>query len=282
MRRQHFESSSALSFPFHSLYYPPFRLSSRLWHLFDTEDTPGAKNSLFVSHPLHWDKGSWKGVKGVKVSPHQSGRYCQQVACSHSSANAGPPNDCALTTLYQSNTVLVTLQATCRTSEGKRQTDWLHSLSLGHCPILSALSSFPSLPFLTALACRRGLRPASHFLINNTDALWNGRIVGGGGVKCAGDERSGGKTEQRGGMSTGDWRGHVVKSEREGKKWRVELMCTAARSAEYVMWSQRRWSQSWVGALGELLASVFFSIKPPAATKLPPLTRNCARNANNT
>lgn len=60
------------------------------------------KIAFSTSHPLRRDKGSWKGVKGVKVSPRQSGRFCQRVACSHSSASAAPPNDSAMTTLYQS------------------------------------------------------------------------------------------------------------------------------------------------------------------------------------
>lgn len=50
--------------------------------------------------------------QGVKVSSHQFGRFCQQVAGSDFSNKAGPQNDCALTTLHQSNTVPMTLQAT--------------------------------------------------------------------------------------------------------------------------------------------------------------------------
>lgn len=50
--------------------------------------------------------------QGVKVSSHQFGRFCQQVAGSDFSNNACPQNDCAMTTLHQSNTVPVTLQAT--------------------------------------------------------------------------------------------------------------------------------------------------------------------------
>lgn len=108
----------------HSLYSVQFSAHHFIYCVFSAmKTTRTPKIALPDSRLFRRDKGSWKGVEEVKVSPHQSGRFCQRVACSHSSASAAPPNDCTVTTLYQSNTVLVTPQGTQSTSEGKRQTD---------------------------------------------------------------------------------------------------------------------------------------------------------------
>lgn len=62
---------------------------------------------VLSSHPFHRDKGSWKGVKEVTVSPRQCGRFCQRVACSHFSASTAPPIESATTALYQSNALFL-------------------------------------------------------------------------------------------------------------------------------------------------------------------------------
>lgn len=64
------------------------------------------------------------------------------------------------------SSVLVTLPATWSTTEGSRQTDWLHSLSLGHYTALSTLcmpSSFISLSFLSHPPVWEAFRPSLHF-----------------------------------------------------------------------------------------------------------------------
>lgn len=125
--------------------------------------TPMPEIALSTSHLLHWDKGSWKGVKGVRVSPRQCGRFCQRVACSHFSANIAPPND----NPSQSDVVflwpykLPGAQVTLR----DRQTD--HTACLGiiiqPCLTLSTPSSFLAHPFSHPPSCPRGLWPPLQF-----------------------------------------------------------------------------------------------------------------------
>lgn len=132
------------------------------------------KIALSTSHPLHRDKGSWKEVKGVKVSPHQSGRFCHWVAGSHSSASVPPPNDSAMTTLYQSKALLLWPHKLPAASieVRDRQKDYTARLLviIQPRPALSTPSS-PSCLFLPPppVYC---IWPPLHLFVNNKGALW--------------------------------------------------------------------------------------------------------------
>lgn len=152
------------------LHYFLFSTYHLTYCVFSTRTTTlRPKIALSTSHPLHRDKGSWKGVKGVRISPRQCGRFCQRVACSHFSASTAPPNESATTTLYQSDAVfmwphkLPGAQVTVR----DRQTD--HTACL---LIIIQPSSFPCSSFLTPTSLSEGPLTPITFLVNNTGALW--------------------------------------------------------------------------------------------------------------
>lgn len=159
------------------LHYFLFSTYHLTYCVFSTRTTTlRPKIALSTSHPLHRDKGSWKGVKGVRISPRQCGRFCQRVACSHFSASTAPPNESATTTLYQSDAVflwprkLPGAQVTVR----DRQTDHTACLLIiiQPCLTLSPPSSFSCSSFLTPTSLSEGPLTPITFLVNNTGALW--------------------------------------------------------------------------------------------------------------
>lgn len=169
-------------------------------------------------------------------------------------------------------------QATWCYSEGKRQTDWLHGLSLGHytalsdpvCPLIFLLAFFYT-PFLME-------RPSTFiaFLVNNTSGLskeekWqNGwQVRWRGGKKpvwneenklpklvwmCCGGRKNEwtGRKQKTGGMSTGEWRGHVVES--KGKRGR-----TGGQSTLSLLNASRNMRCGWLGGccLRALIINLF-------------------------
>lgn len=85
-----------------SLVLPfPYRLT---YCVFSTPSTtPDAKNTSSHLPPTSLGQRLLERSQGVKVRTRQSRRFCQRVAGGHRSASAAPPNDSAMTTLYQSN-----------------------------------------------------------------------------------------------------------------------------------------------------------------------------------
>lgn len=122
----------------HRLGAPLFHLSSHLLCLFNTDDDPDTKNSSFHLPPASMgqrlmEKGQGGESQNSSIWEILSAGCLRPLVCQR----------CPSKWLCHDNpvpiksTVLVTPQATWSTSEGKRQTGWLHSLSLGHYTALS-------------------------------------------------------------------------------------------------------------------------------------------------
>lgn len=156
----------------HCLHSSPFHLSSHSLFLFNTDDDPDTKNSSFHLPPASSGQGLMERGQGGESQPSSiwkilSAGCLQPLLCQR----------CPSKWLCHDNpvpiksTVLVTPQATWSTSEGRRQTDWLHSLSLGHYtalsnpvyPFIFLLLLFSYTPFLS----QRPSTPIA-FLVNNT------------------------------------------------------------------------------------------------------------------
>lgn len=149
--------------------------STHLQGLFNTKTTHIPKIALSVSHLLNRDKGSKeKGSRGWKsalinledsVSRLPAATPLPMLALQMTV----PCQPCTNQTLFSWPHKLPGA-----TVKGKRQTDWLHSLSLGHYTALS--DPVCPLIFLLAFSCTLFLmeRPLTFiaFLVNNTSALW--------------------------------------------------------------------------------------------------------------
>lgn len=156
------------------LLFPPPQINS-FTGSFQHEDNPYTKNSSSVSHLLNRDKGSkekgWRGWKSAFVSLEDCVSRLPAATPLPMLAlkRTAPCQPCTNQTLFSWPHKLPGA-----TVKGSRQTDWLHSLSLGHytalsdhvCPLISLLAFSCSL-FLME-------RPSTFvaFLVNNTSVLW--------------------------------------------------------------------------------------------------------------
>lgn len=167
--------------------------STHLQGLFNTKTTHIPKIAPSISHLLNRDKGSKeKGSRGWKsalinledsVSRLPAATPLPMLALKMTV----PCQPCTNQTLFSWPHKLPGA-----TVKGKRQTDWLHSLPLGHYTALS--DHVCPLIFLLAFSCTLFLmeRPSTFiaFLVNNTSALWkvekwqNGWQVRWGGKKA--------------------------------------------------------------------------------------------------
>lgn len=206
------------------------------------------KIALPSSHPIHRDNDSDKRMNGVKVSPSQSGKFFQQVASSHFFAIVAPSNDSAISPKPIKSTVPVTPRATWSSSEGKRQTDWLHSLSLGHYTAVSnPVYSFIFLLLVfsyTPVLSEKPLTPIT-FLVSNTGALWkdewwqNRWEEGWGKARVwRGGERQVNRLNEPAESRQVDWTGWTG-CFFNSKRKRTRHQCITACTTKYVMWLQQ-------------------------------------------
>ena len=125
------------------------------------------KNSFFHLLPTSSGQGLVERGQGAESQPSSLGKILS-VGCPQPLFCQRCPSKwlCHDNPVPIKSSVLVTLPATWSTSEGNRQTDWLHSLSLGHYTALSSLcmpSSFISLSFLPPPPVWEAFRPSLHF-----------------------------------------------------------------------------------------------------------------------